>query len=210
VRGNQLTDAIRTVAAGDALLAPSITRRLIEEFVSRGPTVSARLPEVLTSRELEVLRLLAAGLSNAEIADRLVVELSTVKTHVNRMLSKLDLRDRTQAVVYAYETGLVVPTAPLMTSVRACVVSVSPVISLDIEEGTRMSNILIRDLPDSVLAQIDAQAARLGISRVEYVRRQLIREAQRTASSVTAADLERSGRLLADLLDEDVMRQAWR
>jgi hypothetical protein len=104
----------------------------------------------------------------------------------------------------------VVPTAPLMTSVRACVVSVSPVISLDIEEGTRMSNILIRDLPESVLAQIDAQAARLGISRVEYVRRQLIREAQRTASSVTAADLERSGRLLADLLDEDVMRQAWR
>jgi DNA-binding NarL/FixJ family response regulator len=111
VRGNQLTDAIRTVAAGDALLAPSITRRLIEEFVSRGPGVSARLPDVLTSREVEVLRLLAAGLSNAEIADRLVVELSTVKTHVNRMLSKLELRDRTQAVVYAYETGLVVPTA---------------------------------------------------------------------------------------------------
>jgi DNA-binding NarL/FixJ family response regulator len=111
VRGTQLTDAIRTVAAGDALLAPSITRRLIEEFVSRGPAVSARLPEVLTSREVEVLRLLAAGLSNAEIADRLVVEVSTVKTHVNRMLSKLDLRDRTQAVVYAYETGLVVPTA---------------------------------------------------------------------------------------------------
>jgi len=109
VRGSQLTDAIRTVAARDALLAPSITRRLIEEFVSRAPSVSARAPDVLTSRELDVLRLLAAGLSNAEIADRLVVELSTVKTHVNRMLSKLSLRDRTQAVVYAYETGLVAP-----------------------------------------------------------------------------------------------------
>lgn len=107
VRGNQLTDAIRTVAAGDALLAPSITRRLIEEFVAREPNVSSRPPDVLTARELEVLRLLAAGMSNAEIAQRLVVELSTVKTHVNRMLSKLDLRDRTQAVVYAYETGLV-------------------------------------------------------------------------------------------------------
>jgi DNA-binding NarL/FixJ family response regulator len=107
VRGNQLTDAIRTVAAGDALLAPSITRRLIEEFVAREPNVSSRPPDILTARELEVLRLLAAGMSNAEIAQRLVVELSTVKTHVNRMLSKLDLRDRTQAVVYAYETGLV-------------------------------------------------------------------------------------------------------
>lgn len=107
VRGSQLTGAIRTVAAGDALLAPSITRRLIEEFVAREPNVSSRPPDVLTTRELEVLRLVAAGLSNAEIAERLVVELSTVKTHVNRMLSKLDLRDRTQAVVYAYETGLV-------------------------------------------------------------------------------------------------------
>lgn len=73
-----------------------------------------------------------------------------------------------------------------------------------------MPNILIRDLPQSVLAQIDAEAARLGISRVEHVRRQLIREAQRMASGVSAADLERSGRLLTDLLDEDVMRQAWR
>lgn len=107
VRGSQLTDAIRTVAAGDALLAPSITRRLIEEFVARTPNLSSRSSDVLTARELEVLRLLAAGLSNAEIAEQLVVELSTVKTHVNRMLSKLDLRDRTQAVVYAYETGLV-------------------------------------------------------------------------------------------------------
>jgi DNA-binding NarL/FixJ family response regulator len=107
VRGSQLTDAIRTVAAGDALLAPSITRRLIEEFVARTPNLPSRSSDVLTARELEVLRLLAAGLSNAEIAEQLVVELSRVKTHVNRMLSKLDLRDRTQAVVYAYETGLV-------------------------------------------------------------------------------------------------------
>jgi DNA-binding NarL/FixJ family response regulator len=114
VRGNQLTDAIRTVAAGDALLAPSITRRLIEEFVAREPNVSSRPPHILTAREQEVLRLLAAGMSKAEIAQRLAVEQSTVKTHVNRMLSKLDLRDRTQAVVYAYETGLVLrgPVGP--------------------------------------------------------------------------------------------------
>jgi len=113
VRGKQLTDAIRTVAEGDALLAPSITRRLIEEFVAHTPAVPLRASQLLTERELEVLRLLAGGLSNAEIAERLVVELSTVKTHVNRLLSKLDLRDRTQAVVYAYESGLVVRGAGL-------------------------------------------------------------------------------------------------
>ncbi|MEQ6898074.1 response regulator transcription factor [Microbacterium sp. KR10-403] len=113
VRGKQLTDAIRTVAEGDALLAPSITRRLIEEFVAHTPSVPLRASQLLTERELEVLRLLAGGLSNAEIAERLVVELSTVKTHVNRLLSKLDLRDRTQAVVYAYESGLVVRGAGL-------------------------------------------------------------------------------------------------
>jgi DNA-binding NarL/FixJ family response regulator len=107
VRASQLTDAIRTVAAGDALLAPSITRRLIEQFVSGPPVAVADPPAELTSREIEVLRLLAGGLSNAEIADALVVELSTVKTHVNRLLSKLHLRDRTQAVVYAYENGVV-------------------------------------------------------------------------------------------------------
>ncbi len=115
VRASQLTDAIRTVAAGDALLAPSITRRLIEEFVraprtdSVGSTSGSALPPAgaLTEREGEVLRLIAAGLSNAEIAARLVVGHSTVKTHVNRILFKLGLRDRTQAVVYAYENGLV-------------------------------------------------------------------------------------------------------
>jgi len=108
VRGGQLTDAVRTVAAGESLLAPSITRRLIEQFVARQPAPRPQpAPGVLTDREAEVLRLLAAGLSNAEIADRLVIGHSTVKTHVNRLLTKLDLRDRAQAVVFAYETGFV-------------------------------------------------------------------------------------------------------
>jgi len=110
VRANQLTGAIRTVAAGDALLAPSITRRLIEQFVQSRPAGElSRPPDVLTDREISVLRLLAAGLSNAEIAQRLVIGHATVKTHVNRLLTKLDLRDRTQAVVYAYESGIVAP-----------------------------------------------------------------------------------------------------
>ncbi|NYJ03992.1 response regulator [Petropleomorpha daqingensis] len=109
VRGHQLTDAIRTVAAGEALLAPSVTRRLIEQFVSRAPQrPPAALPE-LTERERDVLRLLAGGLSNAEIARSLVIGHSTVKTHVNRLLTKLGLRDRAQAVVYAYESGFVRP-----------------------------------------------------------------------------------------------------
>jgi DNA-binding NarL/FixJ family response regulator len=112
VRGSRLTEAIRTVAAGEALLAPSITRRLIEEFVSRRPArPPAPPPDVLTQREAEVLRLLAAGLTNAEIAARLFVGHSTVKTHVTRLLTKLDLRDRAQAVVFAYETGVVQPGA---------------------------------------------------------------------------------------------------
>jgi DNA-binding NarL/FixJ family response regulator len=110
VRGSQLTDAIRTVAAGEALLSPSITRRLIEDFVSRRPArPPSAAPEVLTEREAEVLRLLAAGLTNAEIAERLFVGHSTVKTHVTRLLTKLELRDRAQAVVYAYESGFVQP-----------------------------------------------------------------------------------------------------
>jgi DNA-binding NarL/FixJ family response regulator len=115
VRGSQLTDAIRTVAGGEALLAPAITRRLIEAFVARQPAAPARAqpaPPALTEREAEVLRLLAAGLSNAEIAERLVIGHSTVKTHVNRLLTKLDLRDRAQAVVFAYETGFVTPDPP--------------------------------------------------------------------------------------------------
>jgi DNA-binding NarL/FixJ family response regulator len=107
----QLVDAVRTVAAGEALLAPTVTRRLIEEYVRRPPpggAVNDRLEE-LTDRELEVLTLLARGLSNSEIAASLFVSGATVKTHVNRVLSKLDLRDRVQAVVFAYEHGLVRP-----------------------------------------------------------------------------------------------------
>jgi DNA-binding NarL/FixJ family response regulator len=108
----RLFEAVRVVAAGEALLAPAVTRRLISEFAkSRRPPVSA-VPAALatlTPRETEVLRLVATGLSNAEIAQRLVVTEETVKTHVSRILAKLALRDRTQAVVVAYESGLVIP-----------------------------------------------------------------------------------------------------
>ncbi len=109
VRPEQLADAVRTVAAGDALLAPSITRRLIEEHVRRPPPGQSRPPELeqLTERELEVLQLIAKGLSNTEIGGQLFVSEATVKTHVTRILAKLQLRDRVQAVVLAYESGLV-------------------------------------------------------------------------------------------------------
>ena len=107
--------AIRTIAAGDALLAPSVTRQLLDRFRDRLPAAAgdadARLME-LTDRELEVLKLVARGLSNREIAERLVLAEPTVKTHVSHMLLKLDLRDRAQAVVLAYEAGLVRPGAP--------------------------------------------------------------------------------------------------
>ena len=111
VTAERLFDAVRVIAAGDALLAPSITRRLIGDFAQqhRTPGVdSSRLAE-LTPRETEVLQLLAEGLSNPEIATRLVVTDETIKTHVSRILRKLGLRDRTQAVITAYETGLVTP-----------------------------------------------------------------------------------------------------
>ena len=106
----ELIRAIHVVAAGEALLAPSITRRLIEEFAAR-PRPSERPPALaeLTPRELEVLGLVARGLSNHEIATELVVGDATVKTHVARILQKLSLRDRVQAVVLAYEAGLVLP-----------------------------------------------------------------------------------------------------
>ncbi len=103
-----LIEAVRVVAAGDALLAPSVTRRIIAEFAQTTPPVTpARELEILTDRERETLRLVARGLTNAEIAGRLFVGESTVKTHVSSVLSKLGLRDRVQAVVYAYENGLV-------------------------------------------------------------------------------------------------------
>jgi DNA-binding NarL/FixJ family response regulator len=106
-----LAAGIRTVAAGDALLAPGITRRLIEEHISRPPPVRGLPPALsaLTPREVHVLTQIARGRSNDEIATALVVSEATVKTHVNHILSKLDLRGRVQAVVLAYETGLVSP-----------------------------------------------------------------------------------------------------
>ncbi len=113
VTAERLFDAVRVVAAGEALLAPAVTRRLISEFTRLRPKPDDAPPTAtlasLTPRETQVLRLVAEGLSNTEIAARLVVTEETVKTHVSRMLSKLGLRDRTQAVVMAYETGLVVP-----------------------------------------------------------------------------------------------------
>ena len=114
VTAERLFDAVRVIAAGEALLAPAVTRRLISEFSrirprqATPPTALTALRE-LTPRETEVLRLIAEGLSNPEIAARLVVTEETVKTHVSRVLGKLGLRDRTQAVVTAYESGLVVP-----------------------------------------------------------------------------------------------------
>jgi DNA-binding NarL/FixJ family response regulator len=107
----QLAAGIRVVASGDALLAPSITRRLIAEFAQNAPTPAEppRGLEELTARELEVFKLVARGLSNSEIAAELVVSETTVKTHVARVLMKLGLRDRVQAVVLAYESGVAVP-----------------------------------------------------------------------------------------------------
>jgi DNA-binding NarL/FixJ family response regulator len=105
-----LVEAIRIVAAGDALLAPSVTRRLLDRIASKLPpaheNVIPALSE-LTEREMEVLKLVARGLSNAEVAEKLVVSETTVKTHVSRILGKLDLRDRVQVVILAYETGLI-------------------------------------------------------------------------------------------------------
>ena len=109
----QLISAVRVVAQGDALLAPQITRRLITEFARHSP--QAHKPQqlkALTERELDVLKLIARGLSNAEIARELYVSETTIRTHVGRMLTKLGLRDRVQAVVLAYETSLVRPGAP--------------------------------------------------------------------------------------------------
>ncbi|MEV6108924.1 response regulator transcription factor [Streptomyces sp. NPDC051940] len=114
VTAEHLFDAVRVVAAGEALLAPTVTRRLIQEFARQRRKTPAQQPGLpaLTPRETEVLKLVAQGLSNPEIAARLHVGEETVKTHVSRILGKLGLRDRTQAVVAAYESGVVVPGAP--------------------------------------------------------------------------------------------------
>ncbi len=111
VRPETLFEAVRVVAAGNALLAPTVTRRLIAEFARLRPQPRTHPEDLdaLTRRELEILGLVAAGLSNQEIADRLVLSNETVKTHVSHVLRKLELRDRAQAVIAAYESGLVVP-----------------------------------------------------------------------------------------------------
>jgi DNA-binding NarL/FixJ family response regulator len=113
VPAEQLVAGIQVVARGEALLAPSITRRLIEEFARNAPIerVTPKEVEELTTRELEVFKLIARGMSNAEIAAELIVSETTVKTHVARILMKLHLRDRVQAVVYSYESGLSQPGA---------------------------------------------------------------------------------------------------
>ena len=106
---DQLVEAVRAVARGDALIAPSVTRRLIERFVARSPDPIPPELDELTSRELEVVRQIARGRSNAELAGDLTISETTVKTHVARILAKLRLRDRVQIVVFAYEHGLVEP-----------------------------------------------------------------------------------------------------
>ncbi|MFF4272074.1 response regulator [Streptomyces sp. NPDC001536] len=116
VRRDDLVHAVRVVAAGDSLLAPAVTRRLVADIVKRrreeaAADVTPQRLDVLTAREVETLRMLARGLSNAEIASALFVSEHTVKTHVSNVLSKLGLRDRVQAVICAYETGLVTPGA---------------------------------------------------------------------------------------------------
>ncbi|MFI6034508.1 response regulator [Streptomyces sp. NPDC051315] len=117
VRRDDLVHAVRVVAAGDSLLAPAVTRRLVADIVRRrheeaAAEVTPQRLDVLTAREVETLRMLARGLSNAEIATTLFVSEHTVKTHVSNVLGKLGLRDRVQAVICAYETGLVTPGSP--------------------------------------------------------------------------------------------------
>jgi DNA-binding NarL/FixJ family response regulator len=109
----EVVQAVRAVAAGDAVLGPAVTRRLLDQVGRRLPAAVSRTPaalDQLTDREQQVLRMLAAGLANAEISEALVLSEATVKSHVSHLLGKLGLRDRVQAVIYAYETGLIAPT----------------------------------------------------------------------------------------------------
>jgi DNA-binding NarL/FixJ family response regulator len=108
----RLLDAVSVVAAGDSLVDPAMTRRLLDSFSARRPMQSSPLLHTLTDRELDVLRSVARGLSNAEVADELIIGESTVKTHVSSVLVKLGLRDRVQAVVFAYEHGIATPGSP--------------------------------------------------------------------------------------------------
>jgi DNA-binding NarL/FixJ family response regulator len=111
IRRGQLTEAIRTVAAGESMLSPAITTRLIQDYLRTSPdTERASLLAVLSGREREVVTLVARGMSNAEIAEALFLSPTTVKTHIARILAKLDLRDRVQIAVFAYESGLIRPT----------------------------------------------------------------------------------------------------
>jgi DNA-binding NarL/FixJ family response regulator len=110
---HEVVAAVRAVAAGDAVLAPAVTRQLLDRVGRRLPTAVSRTPREaeLTEREREVLSMLATGMSNSEISEALVLSEATVKTHVSNLLGKLGLRDRVQAVIYAYETGLIAPGA---------------------------------------------------------------------------------------------------
>jgi DNA-binding NarL/FixJ family response regulator len=111
----EVVQAVRAVASGDAVLAPAVTRQLLDQVARRLPAAVSRAPDALaqlTDREQQVLRMLAAGLSNAEICEALVLSEATIKTHVSNLLGKLGLRDRVQAVIYAYETGLITPGEP--------------------------------------------------------------------------------------------------
>ena len=110
-QGDELVQAVRIIAAGDGIIAPSVTRRLIAEFANRPKSTEPTGMSDLTDREVDVLRLVAKGMSNAEIGEELFVSETTVKTHVSHILTKLQLRDRVQAVVLAYESGLITPGA---------------------------------------------------------------------------------------------------
>ncbi len=201
----QLVVGIRAVASGDALLAPSVTRRVVEEFVRRPPDSARPAPpelEELTERELEVLKLLARGLSNAEIAKELFVSDATVKTHVAKILMKLELRDRVQAVVFAYENGVVQPR--LTKEAREATVLQHPpaglaggavedrvLVVVDLGERRAAARARLAETPvDEVdglvaraaLAELEA-ARELGVDRrrqpVDLLRRELRRERER-------------------------------